>query len=230
MKRVLLILWTTAGLAEAASPANDAFARSLIWVSNLSPREMAAQDQPVAPAALPLVLQLRILDGEGVVYGLGSRATHGITVQVTDETGHPVAGAAVSFVLPNDGPSGTFENGAKAEVVVTKSDGRAAVWGMRWNKTAGQVEVRITALKDPARAGAVTHVVLSPKVAAAQKSPTEHAYHNGKRWTTILLVAAGVAGAGLAAGLVAGNNSTPAFATVSTAPKIGTPSIILGKP
>jgi len=229
--RVLGILFAVAAGYAASPPASDAFSRSLGWVSGLpvrqSPQEPTATD---APSTSPVVLQLRVIDGEGVVYGLGSRATRGLTVQVTDETGHPVAGAAVSFRLPDDGATGTFENGSKNEVIVTKADGRAAIWGMRWNKTAGTVQIRITALKEPARAGAITQVMLSPQIAASQKDSGGPSYRSGKKWTTILLVVAGVAGGGLVAGMVSGKAAPAVAAIASTAPKVGAPSIILGKP
>lgn len=227
-----VLLALTGPVLSAAPPANDAFTRALGWVADLPVRESPAPAASLkdTPSASPVVLQLRVIDGEGVVYGLGTRATRGLTVQVTDETGRPVAGAAVSFKLPEDGPTGTFENGSRNEVVITKVDGHATVWGMRWNKTAGIVQVRITAAKDPARAGAITQVSLSPQVAAESKHPSTPSYGSTKKWTTILLVVAGVAGGGLVAGMVSGNSSAAPLAVASTAPKIGTPTIILGKP
>src|ERR1035437_11048151 len=60
----------------------------------------------------PAILQIRVIEGEGVAYPLGGRATRGVTVQVTDETGKPIENASVSFRLPEEGPSGTFSNGS----------------------------------------------------------------------------------------------------------------------
>src|SRR5437879_5619201 len=51
----------------------------------------------------PAILQVRVVDGEGAVYAIGTRATRGVTVQVTDETGKPVEGASISFRLPEEG-------------------------------------------------------------------------------------------------------------------------------
>ena len=68
---------------------------------------------------------------------MGGRATRGLTVQVTDEAGKPVEGASVSFRLPDSGPAGTFASGSRTEIVTTGGDGRAGVWGMQWNRTAG---------------------------------------------------------------------------------------------
>ncbi len=173
---------------------------------------------------------MRVLDGEGVVYALGSRATRGLTVQVTDETGRPVEGAAVSFRLPNEGATGMFEGGSKSEVVVTKADGRASVWGMQWNRVGGPVEVRLTAMKGPARAGAVTQVYLSADVAPETKESRVPAMRTGRRLTTLLLVVAGIAGGGLAAGMIAGKTAQASGVAPPAAPRIGAPSVILGKP
>src|SRR5580704_13902382 len=71
----------------------------------------------------PSVLQLRVVEGEGAVYPLGSRATRGITVQVMDESGHPAAGVTVSFLLPAGGPGGAFATGARTEIATTNGDG-----------------------------------------------------------------------------------------------------------
>jgi hypothetical protein len=38
-------------------------------------------------------------------------------VEITDETGKPISGAAVSFHLPEDGPGGTFASGLRTDLV-----------------------------------------------------------------------------------------------------------------
>ena len=176
-----------------------------------------------------VIVQLRVVEGEGAVSGTGTRATRGITVQATDEAGKPVDGAAVSFRLPDEGPSGVFASGLRTEVVTTKADGRATIWGMQWNKSAGQFEIRITAVKDQARAGIVSAQYLSD---TAGKSVTsaggfQVSHHSRNKW---LLISAAVAGAG--AGMVFAKSSQTAKATVApTAPtQIGSPSILIGRP
>src|ERR1700683_5862580 len=100
-----------------------------------------------------VIVQLKVVDGDGATYRTGTRAPRGLTVLVTDETGKPVEMAAVSFRLPDEGASGTFGSGLRTEIVTTGPDGRATVWGMQWNKTAGPVEIRVTASKEHAGAG-----------------------------------------------------------------------------
>lgn len=180
----------------------------------------------VAWAQDPALLQIRIVEGDGAIYGIGSRATRGVTVQVTDETGKPVEGASVSFRLPDDGATGTFSNGSRNEIAMTGADGRAGVWGMQWNKTAGAMEIRITAMKRTARAGTVCAMYLSDSPQA--RASSAHMGPRGHKWLWIGLgigaaAAAGIVGAGLAA--KPGSSSAPAASVT-----IGTPTVIIGQP
>ena len=111
----------------------------------------------VAPAlAQVAILQIRVIEGEGAVHLPGSRSTRPITVEITEETGKPVAGAAVSFHLPEDGPGGAFVNGLRTEVVVTDAHGRASLHGLLANRIPGRFQIRILASKEQARAGTVS--------------------------------------------------------------------------
>jgi hypothetical protein len=172
------------------------------------------------------ILNLRVVEGEGMVYAPGARATRGLTIEVTDETGHPVPGVAVSFQLPDDGPSGTFVSGGRSEVVTTAGDGRANVWGMRWNKVPGTVSVRITAAKEGVRAGLVTTQVLD---ASANVQPVKVSRGGHSKMLLIGLAVAGAAGAGLALGLMHGSNTSSTTAA-NPAPTVGTPTVTIGPP
>ena len=171
------------------------------------------------------ILHIKIIEGEGMIYGPGSRATRGVTVEVTDETGRPVAGVAVSFQLPESGPSGEFMSGSRTEIATTRDDGRAAAWGMRWNKAAGTVAVRITAAKEGVRAGTVCTQIIDASAPVA----TARVSHGGHSKLLIFaLVAAGAVGAGVAVGSLGASKSTPAAATQPVS--IGTPTVIIGGP
>jgi hypothetical protein len=112
-----------------------------------------------------VILQIKILKGDGLIHVAGSRAARGVTLQVSDEIGRPVSGATVSFRLPDEGPGGVFRNGLRTEVVVTGLDGLASVNGMRWNGDTGPFEIRAVAAKDRARAGIVIPQYLSAQTA-----------------------------------------------------------------
>ena len=178
-------------------------------------------------ADAPSILTIRVAEGDGAAYPVGSRATRGLTVLVTDETGRPVEGATVSFTLPAEGPGGVFSTGGRTEIAATRADGRAAVWGMQWNRTAGPFEIRITAVKGQARAGVVSSQSLSnaPEVRAAASGKI-HPARGGHKLLWISLVVAGAAAAGVA-GVAARNTSSTAASSV-TPLKIGTPTISLG--
>ena len=111
---------------------------------------------PCMAMAQIAVLQIKVLEGEAAVHPAGARIPHPLTVEVTDETGRPVAGAAVSFQLPPEGPSGLFSNGLRTDLVLTDASGRASIHSVQLNRTGGQFRIRITAVKEQARAGAVS--------------------------------------------------------------------------
>jgi len=179
----------------------------------------------IGPLCAAGTLQLRVVEGEGTVYPVGARATRGLTVLVTGEDGNPVEGAAVSFRLPEDGPGGTFTSGLRTEVVTTKSDGRAAVWGMQWNKVPGPFDIRVTAVKDEARAGIVSHQYLTDALAAKSDKGFSAPHRFRSKWVLIGVVAGGAA-AGLALGH-SGHSSLP-VPVGPVAPAIGSPTLIIG--
>jgi hypothetical protein len=170
-------------------------------------------------------LNIRVVEGQGQKYALGSRATRGVTAEITDDLGKPVEGATVTFRLPDQGAGGVFSNGSKTEVAASRADGRVQVWGMQWNRTPGPFEIRITAAKEEAHAGAVCPLSL----AEASETPPPKAVstgHFGHKWLWIALGVGAAAGAGVA---VRGMGSSSAPAVVNTI-RIGTPTVAIGPP
>lgn len=180
---------------------------------------MGAQD--------PAVLHLRVVQGEGTVYAAGSRATRGVVVEVTNETGMPVEGAAVTFRLPDQGPTGEFASGKRSEILTTGPDGRAEVWGMQWTRDAGPFEMRITAAKGTARGGVVSGLYLSTALEAPSAPATKIGGGKKKLWITLALAAAAT---GAVIGM-AGAPLPPAIApgTVEDV-RIGPPTVSIGRP
>jgi len=193
-----------------------------------------------AAAVEPKALEIRVTEGDGLAYPIGSRATRGITILILDDAGKPVDGATVSFRLPELGPGGTFSNGSKTEIVTTHADGRASVWGMKWNRQAGAFDVGITATKGQARAGTVCAQHLTEAAAPALATQSGGAFN--RKWLWLGVAAAG-AGAGIA--LVAKGHSGTASCSstvvlvanpctssslASGTTQIGTPSINIGAP
>jgi hypothetical protein len=102
---------------------------------------------------------------------------------------------------------------------------------MQWNKTAGPVEIRITASKDQARAGILSTLYLSDAVTPkAGGEGTFTASHKGRaKWILLAVAAAGGAAAGVMLGASHGSQ-----ASIVTGPAggvlIGNPSINVGHP
>lgn len=174
------------------------------------------------------ILQVRVVEGEGAVHAPGSRSSRNLTVEVTDETGRPVEGAAVSFRLPEEGSGGTFANGLQTDLIMTGADGRASVRGFLLNRTPGPFQIRITVAKDRARAG----IVSSQYIGESQTAPATPAATKKKgrgKWIVLAVVAAGAAG-GIVAGMSRSGGSSGASQPTSPTLTIGAPTITIGKP
>lgn len=192
-----------------------------------------------------VLIQMRVLEGEGAVNIAGAKASRPITVQITDETGKPVSGAGVTFRLPEEGPTGFFDTGLKSEIQITSSDGRASAWGIVWGNEAGPVKVRVTATKDVARAGLIVSQFVTAPAATATAAvgvvAAKPVVHNEpvvapkkkpNRWWVVGLAGGGALAAGILAGrggAAAANSSNPAAPPIPNI-SIGQPTITVGKP
>jgi hypothetical protein len=183
-----------------------------------------------APAlAQVAILQIRVIEGEGAVHLPGSRGTRPITVEITEETGKPVSGAAVSFHLPEDGPGGAFVNGLRTEIVITDARGHASLYGLLANRIPGRFQIRILVSKEQARAGTVSfQYIAEPRGGVVARSGSAA---GRRKW---IMVASAVAGGALA-GIVATRGGQASAASVASAPvppqlNVGTPTITVGKP
>lgn len=168
-----------------------------------------AQDAPV-----PAMLNIVIVEGEGVINNVRQRVAREPIVQVEDENRKPVGGALVTFLLPGNGASGSFTNGANTLTVVTGPDGRATATGLKANNVKGQYQMRVS----------VSYKGLTASKALAMSNVAGAALGSTALWTTVLLV-----GAGAAAGIALGVNSSSGPAPQPTKPPItitpGTPGV-----
>jgi len=176
------------------------------------------------------ILQIEVMEGEGAVHTPGSHASRFLTVEVTDETGKPVEGAAVTFHLPEDGPSGTFANGLRTDVATSDSRGRATLPGLTLNRIAGRFELRILAAKEQARAGIVSFQYIAEPAGGAAAAPSAGGSHHRARWIAIAAVAAGGAAAGILAGRSRASAAPSQSSTTAPVLSIGSPSVTVGKP
>jgi hypothetical protein len=166
------------------------------------------------------------VEGDGAVHAPGARSPRPLTVEVTDETGRPVEGAAVSFRMPEEGPSATFPNGLRTEVQVTGARGRASVRGIECNRVPGRFQIRIVASREQARAGTVSQqYIAEPAGGAATATRGARAGGGRRKWIAV----AAIAGGGALAGILAAGRSGATSAQAAP-PSIGTPVITVGKP
>src|SRR5436305_1583384 len=90
----------------------------------LFPLSLAFGQAPQAPPQAPR-LNIVIVEGDGAINNIKQRTSRETIVEVQDENHRPVAGAAVVFLLPGDGPGGAFAGGAKSVTLTTDTAGRA---------------------------------------------------------------------------------------------------------
>jgi hypothetical protein len=182
-----------------------------------------------AASAQIAILQIRVVEGEGAVHPPGSRCLRPLTVEVTDETGKPVEGAAISFHLPEDGATGTFFNGLRTSVATTDAAGRALLSGLSLNRVSGRFEIRIIASREQARAGIVSFQYIAEAGSGAAHPVA--AARAGSRGKWLIVVA--LAGAAAAAGIVGAGRSanTTAASTAPSSPiSVGPPTVTVTRP
>jgi hypothetical protein len=157
--------------------------------------------------APPLKLTVTVVEGQGAVNRIKQRTSRETVVQVEDENHKPVAGAAVAFLLPADGPGGTFTGGAKSASIVTDRAGRAAMPHLEVNANPGSYSIGVYASLSGLASSAT--IKQSSTVGAS----------GGVSTKGILAIVAGVAGAGGAAlavvskGKSSNSNATQAGST-----------------
>jgi len=153
-------------------------------------------------------LNIVIVEGDGAINNIKQRTSRETIVEVQDENHKPVAGAAVVFLLPGDGPGGAFAGGAKSVTLPTDSAGRVTMPRMQPNQTAGNFQIRVNA-SSGGRTASTTISQSNAVGAAAAGAGGAAAGISGK--TIAIIVAVAAAGAvGAAVGLRGkSSNNTP---------------------
>jgi hypothetical protein len=147
---------------------------------------------------------------------------------VADSAGSAVPGAAVSFRLPDQGPSAIFESGLRTEIEITDAKGRATVRHLQFNTTPGEFQIRIAAAKDQARARALARQSILPMTTASGRTLLAKS-KSGKKWVVLGVLVAGVAG-GIGAGVAARPSSHPSAPVPPVPVTIGPPTVSVGRP
>jgi len=176
----------------------------------------SAQNQPTAPGRISIV----IVEGEGAINNVRQRVAREPIVQVEDENRKPVAGAAVTFLLPNQGAGATFANGARSLTITTDQNGQAVARGLRPNNVNGQYDIRVNASSEGRTASTTISQTNSLTAAAAAGGISV-------KLITILAIAAGAAVAGTVAATRGGGGNGGNGGTGTTPSVIvpGTPTV-----
>jgi hypothetical protein len=211
----------------------------------------SAYSAPPAPAdrgqvqndPAPAILRIRVLDGEGSIHTAGTKSNQAFVVMISDEADRPVEGASVSVRLPDEAPTGLFANGMRTEIALTGPDGRVSIRGIRWMRTAGPVQLRITANKGEARAGILsTQYITEPSGGRARRGPDPGSgpprptaridQPSRSKWILVAALIGGAAAGGVAAAARGGSSApgAPPPAVTQPAVTIGSPTISVGKP
>jgi hypothetical protein len=111
-------------------------------------------------------LHIEVVDPGNGFATADSKSDRGLSARVTDADGRPVKDAAVSFHLPEDGPSGKFADGSIALVGYTNDLGEVSTTAITWNRAAGTAPIRVTAAKGTLHSG----VLLEERVINAATS------------------------------------------------------------
>jgi len=158
-------------------------------------------------------LNLVIVEGDGAINNIRQRTAREPIVQFEDQNHKPVAGAAVVFLLPNQGASGVFANGSRSLTVITDSQGRAIAHGFRPNKVQGQLKMHVNASFQGQVASAT---ITQSNAALGAAGAAAAAGISGKLIAILVIAGAAVAGGVVAATHGGGSSSTPPQTTTVT--------------
>ena len=164
-------------------------------------------------------LNIEIVEGEGAVNNIRQRMAREPMVQVTDENRKPVAGAAVVFLLPNQGAGGAFANGAKSLTTLTDSNGNAVARGLQANRLSGQYQMNVTA----SHQGQTASKAINMTNAAAAGGAVAGGL--AMKWLLIAAAAGGAVVAGTIAATGGNGNGGGATPRPPTTVTPGTPSV-----
>jgi hypothetical protein len=163
-------------------------------------------------------IKIVIQEGQGAINNIKERRAKEPVVQVLHEDGEPVVGATVTFLMPDTGASGAFNDGAHVLTMQTDAKGQAVGRGLRPNQTAGRFQIRVTASYHGQTASATIAQINAEPAAAG----------GGSKKFLIIALIGGAAAGGLAAAMGHKSGSTSS-STVTNPPGTvlvpGTPTI-----
>jgi hypothetical protein len=177
-------------------------------------------------------LHIEVLKGDSGVNNLSTKTVVTPVIEVRDRNNLPVAGVAVTFTAPGDGPSVVFLNGSRSVTLMTDSAGQATVLGMEPVNT-GSFQIAVSA---SLRSETVVTAILLTNISTARAATTGAKKAGLSKGVIFALVGAGAAAAiGIGIGLGGGGNSsssgsTSPSATSSATIGLGSGGVTAGPP
>ncbi len=165
-------------------------------------------------------LNIVIVEGEGAINNVRQRVNREPIVQVEDENRKPIAGAAVVFFLPSQGPGGVFLDGGRSFTTMTDAQGRAVMRGFRPNSFEGKFEIRVTASQNGQTASTTIH-----QTSMAGAGGGGGGMSTGAKWAIVIAVVAAGAIGGAVAVTRGGSTSTTPATVPPTVLSPGTPTV-----
>lgn len=207
-----------------------ASANGQTYVSRLLPRpellETVLQPGTLAQEPSPNSgLHIEIMSGDRGINIIKKKTAVKPVVEVRDRNNLPVAGAAVTFGSPSDGPSLIFVNGSRSITVTTDAAGRATTVGMR-PVEAGNFQVNVSASFHSQTASAtfsMTNVVNAAAAAAAAAAAGGTVASGGAAGLStgvIVAIVAVAAGAAVGIGVGLGHHGSSSAAAATTTPTV----------
>ena len=115
------------------------------WLAGLGLAQVPPSPGPPAKGATAeSTLKIVVLQGEGTVNDMKTKAATDPVVEVRDYREAVVSGAQVTFSLPYAGASGTFRGSGATLITVTNEQGQAAARGFTPNDSAGRFNIKVT--------------------------------------------------------------------------------------
>ncbi|HTQ55987.1 MAG TPA: hypothetical protein VMI94_16075 [Bryobacteraceae bacterium] len=173
----------------------------------------------VVAQAAATVPRIEVIEGDGAINNIGLHRAKEPVIRVVDQDGRPIPNVAVTFVLPGQGPGGSFANGQTSITVITDANGQAVGRGLRPNNAAGQFQIRVTT----SLAGQVATATIMQTNAPAAKS-------GGSSKALLLVALIGAAGAAGAAFALKGKSSSSTTTTTTSGVVITAGSGSFGPP
>lgn len=157
-------------------------------------------------------LHIEILKGDRAVNILKTKTAVKPVVEIRDRNNLPVAGVAVTFTAPSDGPSVIFLNGSRSITLISDPAGQVVVEGME-PVNPGDFQIAVSASlqsETVVTAISLTNVLTEHAAASSAKKP-------GLSKGVLFALVGGAAAAAIGIGVGLGGHSSGSSATSASA-------------